>query len=801
MTVVSLRSISLAFYVLLFAGVISQGIDEEDSDPCISASTCGQCIRASPLCAWCGSQNLPRGEARCDILRNLLNKKCPEKDISNPKFDVKFVKDVPWTSGGLEAQPVQVKPQELEFHVRPNEPVSFKLNFKQEENYPVDLYFLLDLSYGMVRQKEAQQRLIEMGREIPEDMKDITNNFKLGFGTFVDKVLMPYTAWTDDMLRYRCPLNRVCRPPHDFKHHVRLGDDAPNFANKMTEALEDVSQSMDDAEGGLDGLIQALDCDVIGWRNVSRRIIVYSSNSLFHLAGSGKLGGATRQSDLKCALNSDNIYEHEKIYDYPSVSQIASKLREKKANVIFAVMSNVTSHYNKLRSFLDGAVVGELAEDSKNIVDLIKTKYYELRSRIRFQAKNADNVTVVFKSKCRDNVVKETAECDNLEIKTSVEFDVTMTASSEICKGKTGIVERTVTLDAVGLNEQLVVKLAVRCDCDCEGKDHEVVNSDECSHGNGTFECGMCNCNPDRYGLKCECDESQISSEMSLEQCRMDKNETLTCSGKGECICGVCNCFPLNTNPAEKYSGDFCHCNDYSCPVGPNGLCGNPTRGVCKCGKCSCLPGWTGEDCECTTATDTCLTADKKMCNGFGTCKCGRCICTNDMAGLLCEDCLTCSPQCSEYIDCAQCSAHGTGKYNKEECESECMKVKVDVVDTLESRKGIRHCDGIDVDGCTFFFTYEYTPENEVLIKAQKTKDCPEEAPVAAIVGGTVAAVVLIPLLIICLIIFIRNRRDAKEYADFMKERDRAKWDSGANPIYKDPKSTFQNPTYRGGSD
>ena len=30
----------------------------------------------------------------------------------------------------------------------------------------------------------------------------------------------------------------------------------------MQAALEDVSQSMDDAEGGLDGVIQALDCDV-----------------------------------------------------------------------------------------------------------------------------------------------------------------------------------------------------------------------------------------------------------------------------------------------------------------------------------------------------------------------------------------------------------------------------------------------------------------------------------------------------------------------------------------------------------
>lgn len=30
----------------------------------------------------------------------------------------------------------------------------------------------------------------------------------------------------------------------------------------MQKALESVSQSLDDAEGGLDGLIQALDCDV-----------------------------------------------------------------------------------------------------------------------------------------------------------------------------------------------------------------------------------------------------------------------------------------------------------------------------------------------------------------------------------------------------------------------------------------------------------------------------------------------------------------------------------------------------------
>lgn len=34
---------------------------------------------------------------------------------------------------------------------------------------------------------------------VANSLLDITNNFRLGFGTFVDKVLMPYTAWTEEM--------------------------------------------------------------------------------------------------------------------------------------------------------------------------------------------------------------------------------------------------------------------------------------------------------------------------------------------------------------------------------------------------------------------------------------------------------------------------------------------------------------------------------------------------------------------------------------------------------------------------
>ncbi|XP_055868207.1 integrin beta-1-like [Biomphalaria glabrata] len=789
------QTLLVFFFCLFIAGIQTQFADDEN--PCTLAESCGACIRTSNKCAWCGAENFDKSAHHCDLLTT-QKRRCEERYITYPQSEFKVDKQESWTSGDNLKPPVQVTPQQITWKIRPNDLRYFTLDFKQQDNYPVDLYFLLDLSFG-VSKAETRPRLISLGEEIPKKMKGITNNFRLGFGTFVDKKLMPYIAWTPEIQEDRCQ-NPPCSDPHDFKNQLNISDSQTEFATQMKNALQTLSLNFDDAEGGIDGLIQALDCDSIGWRNISRRIIVYCSNSIFHLAGDGKFGGATRQSNLKCALK-NNEYEYEKIYDYPSVSQLASKLREKKANVIFAVMDNVYKHYTKLAHLLDGAVVGVLQNQSENIVQLINDKYYELRSRIKFEPRNSDFVDIKFYSSCKDkSIERETSVCDNLEIGDVVKFNVSITVNSDICQGNTGgEVDKDVIIDAVGLNEQMLIQLKVICECECERAEHEIQKSDKCFAGNGTFECGVCNCNEGRYGRKCECDESEISSADSLKQCiNPEKNDTGVCSSYGDCICGQCDCFHLSFDTAHRYSGQYCECNDYNCPYGPDGICGGKSKGSCMCGKCVCDSSWSGENCECSKDTKSCLASNGKVCNGFGDCLCGKCQCERNsgMVGPTCEDCPNCPSRCSQYIDCAQCKAHSSGKFNRFECDKSCQNVTL--VDSLKSGKGIKECDGIDVDGCTFFFTYEYTPSNDVLIEAQKTKDCPAAANVAAIVGGTVAAVVLIPLLIICLIILIRNRRDAKEYADFMKERDRAKWESGANPIYKDPKSTFKNPTYGG---
>lgn len=47
----------------------------------------------------------------------------------------------------------------------------------------------MDLSNSMEDDKE---KLSALGNLLAESMKNITSNFRLGFGSFVDKVVMPY---------------------------------------------------------------------------------------------------------------------------------------------------------------------------------------------------------------------------------------------------------------------------------------------------------------------------------------------------------------------------------------------------------------------------------------------------------------------------------------------------------------------------------------------------------------------------------------------------------------------------------
>ena len=61
--------------------------------------------------------------------------------------------------------------------------------------------------------------------------------------------------------------------------------------------------------------------------------------------------------------------------DYPSVSQIATKIREKSVNLIFAVTEEQLEIYDKLSNYIEGSEATRLANDSSNIVMVIRENY------------------------------------------------------------------------------------------------------------------------------------------------------------------------------------------------------------------------------------------------------------------------------------------------------------------------------------------------------------------------------------------------------------------------------------------
>lgn len=80
-----------------------------------------------------------------------------------------------------------------------------------------------------------------------------------------------------------------CAAPYGFKNHMKLDTDTSRFASEV-EATR-ISGNLDAPEGGFDAIMQAVVCKrEIGWRDKSRKLLVFSTDSGFHYAGDGKVG-------------------------------------------------------------------------------------------------------------------------------------------------------------------------------------------------------------------------------------------------------------------------------------------------------------------------------------------------------------------------------------------------------------------------------------------------------------------------------------------------------------------------------
>uniref|UniRef100_A0A8C6USI6 Integrin beta n=1 Tax=Neogobius melanostomus TaxID=47308 RepID=A0A8C6USI6_9GOBI len=783
------RALLLTLLVLSFANYIL------GSNICTSrgVTTCRQCLAVDPSCAWCSQEEFGKGGSsmsRCDLQSNLEKLGC--ESVEFPLSLTQTLQDDPLSGKASGSKVTQIRPQRLHMVLRPGDKRRFTVSVKQVEDYPVDLYYLMDLSYSM---KDDLAKLVTLGNDLALAMGKTTSNLRMGFGAFVDKTVSPY-MYTNPPKAVTNPcdgISETCQPQFGFKHVLTLTEKVARFTEEVTKQV--VSRNRDSPEGGFDAIMQAVVCkDRIGWRPDASHLLVFTTDAKTHIALDGKIAGIVQPNDGKCHLDNDNIYNKTAVLDYPSLALMTEKMSENNINLIFAVTSYVVSLYKEYSQLIPGTTVGQLDSDSGNVIGLIQEAYAKIRAKVELELLDVpEELNLVFDATCLNGeVIPGLKSCSGLKIGDTVSFSVE--AQLRSCPKEKS---RTFKIKPLGFKDSLEVTVEFACNCECEASAQP--NSALCSLGNGTYECGMCQCHQGRLGPHCECSVEDYSP--SDDANCIPKLGGPICSGRGDCLCGQCSCY---SNEFGKVWGRYCECDDFNCLRFKGALCSD--HGKCNCGFCQCEAGWKGENCNCTTRTDTCMSSIGLLCSGRGNCECGVCQCTQPGAyGATCDKCPTCPDSCTIKQKCVDCQHFKRGQYiNDDSCGRMC-KDEIVVVDNLGDGIGAVsqdsnsvNCSYKDENDCVQHFQYYEDESGKSILYVVKEPVCPEGPDVLVVslaVAGAILLLGLIGLLIWKLLITIQDRHD---YAKFEEERAKAKWDTAHNPLYKGATSTFTNVAYRG---
>ena len=86
--------------------------------------------------------------------------------------------------------------------------INRSLSVAHAREFPVDLYYLMDLSNSMSDDKDT---IVRMGQELVYAIQNITRDFQIGFGSFVDKEVMPFISLVP---QDNCQLDTGCPQPY-----------------------------------------------------------------------------------------------------------------------------------------------------------------------------------------------------------------------------------------------------------------------------------------------------------------------------------------------------------------------------------------------------------------------------------------------------------------------------------------------------------------------------------------------------------------------------------------------------------
>ncbi|KAL4715135.1 hypothetical protein ACJJTC_012182 [Scirpophaga incertulas] len=754
----------IALLIIHHASSLHVGICEEHK-------TCNECILEPSVCVWCASKIL--NGPRCKTANALPENWCPDA-LQNPQNNITVQKSANLDFNSNLGEVTQIKPQKYKISLRPGVPLDFKFSFKPAPHYPVDLYFLLDLSKTM---QNVKTTIEEQSNKIYETMNTLTSNIRLGIGSFIDKNTLPYTNKINNHLTY------------SFKNRMKLTNDTGKFKIAVSEM--EFGQNHDFPEGGLDALAQAIVCqEDIGWRNESRKIIVFLTDGPYHSAGDGLTGGIFQPYDGQCYMK-DNVYTKELVMDYPSISIINKIAASEGITVIFAVTNEVQNIYSHLSEAISGSKC--ISNEDNQMVSILNKIYNEITRTIKLKTNMKSGQRSNFYLSFNPNCAIANDDCS---VKTDQVKEITGTIK---LLQYFGINNTTVTIGIEGIKEKLILDIEIINYCECEHSG--VKEAPECSDA-GTFQCGICKCDPKRYGDKCGCISNNFNNVNDSLTCVAPGDITtvgdnVICSGHGSCFCGYCVC-----RKNSPYEGKYCEFNKDNCPRFDDVVCNG--HGRCENEKCICTdPGWSGHACECQDKSKKCTGPNGKVCSALGECHCSVCVCNRtaswdarEALDQFCniQPCPYCHmSQCKILEDCAICLY-----YDKKDCAS-CQHFEAKLTqDAITSRNSSWNvCPDLRVDvGCYTRFMYRYDDDKYVIeMVVQTDNNCLESY---YLFGGIfLAALILIGVATLVAWKWLTDSRDRREYERFLKEHQEDLSPPCSNPTYRPASTTINNPAFR----
>uniref|UniRef100_A0A3B5MUD9 Integrin beta n=1 Tax=Xiphophorus couchianus TaxID=32473 RepID=A0A3B5MUD9_9TELE len=380
-------------------------------------TTCRECLVVHPSCAWCSDEIPPQSTlSRCDLKENLVKEGCSAAAIEFPTSKLEIQQNNPLSDrASSTADVTQIRPQKIQLTLRIGDTKRFTVSVKQVEDYPVDLYYLMDLSYSM---KDDLLKLQTLGNKLAETMGKTTSKLHMGFGAFVDKTTYPYLiTYPKGAIQNPCVGYVVSLFVFGFKNVLSLTEKVSRFTEEVQK--QKVSRNRDSPEGGFDAIIQAMVCkDKIGWRPDASHLLVLTTDAKTHLALDGRIAGIVQPNDGECHLDDNNNFNKSTVLDYPSLGLITDKMSENNINLIFAVTSYVVPLYQEYSQLIPGTTVGTLSDDSGNVIQLIKEAYEKIRSKMELELLGVpEELNLSFNASCLNGeVIRGLRSCSGLKI-------------------------------------------------------------------------------------------------------------------------------------------------------------------------------------------------------------------------------------------------------------------------------------------------------------------------------------------------------------------------------------------------